>query len=224
MADIVIKVTYIRHKETFMDSQWNNWHFASFSNPTPDVLTWQISPFFVMLSLVLAMIPLCAIMPIREQIRKLNQQRQAIYLGGQIVVSCVLGCSIWAIHLLLMLGVQISTPPVNLTMIFSLFLSCANYFLFLRMSSKAEATKKEKYSWALLNTATICTIQATLIIPLTHQNHFSLSAFSLFISLILITLTGIMMLSIGDHEKDEKIIIINIKSALLCLYCNMLSH
>ncbi len=227
MADIVIKVTYIRHKETFMDSQWNNWHFASFSNPTPDVLTWQISPFFVMLSLVLAMIPLCAIMPIREQIRKLNQQRQAIYLGGQIVVSCVLGCSIWAIHLLLMLGVQISTPPVNLTMIFSLFLSCANYFLFLRMSSKAEATKKEKYSWALLNTATICTIQATLIIPLTHQNHFSLSAFSLFISLILITLTGIMMLSIGDHDKDEKIIIIDIKSALLCLFtaiCLVISY
>lgn len=95
------------------------------------------------------------------------------------------------------------------------------------MSSKAEATKKEKYSWALLNTATICTIRATLIIPLTHQNHFSLSAFSLFISLILITLTGIMMLSIGDHEKDEKIIIINIKSALLCLFtaiCLVISY
>jgi diguanylate cyclase (GGDEF)-like protein len=201
-----------------MDSQWNNWHFASFSSPEPDVLTWQISPFFVILSLILAVIPLCAIMPIREQLRKLTEQSQTLSLAWQIAVACILGGSIWSVHLLLMLGVKLPTPPLNLSMFCTLLVAIANYFLFFHFTAKQDATEKEKYSWISLNTLTLCSIQATLIVPLTSQSHYSITAFSLVFSLILLILTSTMMFNIGKHQNTDDIVIIDTRSALLCIF------
>ena len=49
-----------------MDSQWNNWHFAKFASQEPDAFAWQIAPMFVILALIITIIPLYAVLPIKE--------------------------------------------------------------------------------------------------------------------------------------------------------------
>ena len=73
-----------------MDSQWNNWHFAKFASQEPDAFAWQIAPMFVILALIITIIPLYAVLPIKEQLRKLAlHQNKVVSLSWQIVIGTV---------------------------------------------------------------------------------------------------------------------------------------
>ncbi|MBK9186887.1 MAG: hypothetical protein IPM78_11780, partial [Moraxellaceae bacterium] len=66
----------------------NNWHFAKFASQEPDAFAWQIAPMFVILALIITIIPLYAILPIREQLRKLAlHQNKVVFLSWQIVIG-----------------------------------------------------------------------------------------------------------------------------------------
>lgn len=201
-----------------MDSQWNNWHFAKFASQEPDVFAWQIAPMFVILALIITIIPLYAVLPIKEQLRKLAlHPNKVVFFSWQIIIGSVLAACIWSTHYLLLIGIRLPTPSLTLSMIFSIVVASANYSLFFNYSCLPQLKRQQYYLWLVTNTVTLLCLHATLILPITGSNHFSLNGYPIFIAIIFCIAVSLMMLDLLN-PKDQEQTIFSTKSALLCIF------
>jgi NO-binding membrane sensor protein with MHYT domain len=206
-----------------MDSQWNNWHFAKFASQEPDAFAWQIAPMFVILALIITIIPLYAVLPIKEQLRKLAlHQNKVVFLSWQIVIGSLLALCIWSTHFLLMVGIRLPTPSLTLSMILAIVVASANYSLFFNFACLPQLKRQQYYLWLMTNTITLLCLQATLIIPITGNNHFSLNSYPIFIATIFFIAISLMMLELLNSEDSEQTIF-STKSALLCIFIGIFS-
>lgn len=196
-----------------MDSQLHNWQIAAFSANANNVFIWQISPFFVILSLILATIAFYAIAPIAEQIKHLAT-RPRFFAGWQFVAGCVLGASTWAAHILLMLGLKLPIPNLDYHILSPLLLSCLDYFLLFHIICRASTYKYSKQLWIVFNIFTLAFIHITNILAVIDNNYFEIHIFRLAISLTLLLCASAMTIAIYEERNDH----FPVKPALLSIF------
>ncbi len=188
---------------------------TTFATSTADVFTWQIPLTFVILGLIVATIALYAALPIAEQINKLQKQAQHIYIGWQLVAGCVLGASFWATHILLMLGIKLPTPALNLNIILTLLICFANYFLLFRLIGRDHISLTDKILWTTFNTLTLYGIHIVNILPMIEVYAFEVHAYAVVGSLILLIASSILTFNVFHSPNSD--IINNTKSTLLSI-------
>lgn len=196
-----------------MDSQWQNWQIAAFSSPSINVFNWQISPFFVILSLILATITFYAIAPVAEQIKHIESRSPRFFLGWQFVAGCVVGGSIWAAHILLILGIKLPIPAINYQIISPLLLSCLDYCLLFHVICSSNTQKLRKNLWIAFNIIILVFIHATNILAIIDNNYFEIHVYRLVISLALLLSASLMTIAIFDNSRDH----LPIRPALLSI-------
>lgn len=204
-----------------MDSQWpNNWQIAEFSGPTSSVLIWQIAPLFVILSLLLATLAFYALAPISQQIKPLADKHPRFFIGWQFVAGCVVGASIWAAHILLLLGVNLPMPALDAQIIGPLIVSCLDYFLLFYIICQPQNTPRYRHLWIIFNILGLLCIHVCNLVAIIDHHYFEIHLYRLTLSLGFIVLASVMTVSIQDHDRDHMAIkpaLFSILSAVLII-------
>lgn len=185
---------------------------------TAELFIWQIPLMFVVLGLIVTTIALYAALPISEQIKKLSQQVQPVYIGWQLVAGGVLGASIWSVHILIMLGIKIPTPPLNLNTIATLLACMVNYFLLFKITSKSHIKIIEKISWIVFNSLTLYGIHIINNLPMIQAYYFEVHAYSITIAAVLLLTANYLTFHLFSHHYTTQ----HIQSTLSILFISTL--
>ncbi|PTQ89188.1 EAL domain-containing protein [Agitococcus lubricus] len=184
-----------------MDSPWHNWQIAAFSNPTLDLFVWQISPFFVILSLILASIGFYAITPIAEQMQRMRNPR--LKLGWQLVSGAVLGTTVWSSHILLSLGLKLPIPSPDFNIVWPLLLAVFSYFLLFFLLASHQIHPVKKYAWLMSHTFILLLIQGSFILLLTKNNYVDFHPYRAAIAGLLLAFVSLVSYAIFTHQPKH---------------------
>lgn len=175
------------------------------SNLTPsglEAIAWQISPLFVVLSLILGCISFYLVPSVAEKINQLRNTHQQQSLAWCLGSGTVLGLSIWAINIILMLGIKITSMNISVFLFWSLIWLCITYSLYFYIISNTKISFLKNMTWITLNTLSLLFVNFNMIFSAIGQNYFEANYYKIILSTVIIL--GISFLAIAISQTEKK--------------------
>lgn len=168
-----------------------------------EALAWQISPLFIVLSLVLSGFSFYVMPYIAQKLEGLATSRPKQYLVWSVGASLLIAFNIWVVNLLLLLGIKLI--PFSFSYFFiipfiALFISYFLYFYFLNSQKNITAYN---VLWTLINSASLLFVNFIMILSTVESQYFEVNYYKILLSSVMTLGIGFLVLALLNTKNNH---------------------
>lgn len=188
-----------------------------------EALSWQISPLFVIFSLILCSLSFYLIPYIINKLNIISSEKPRIQIIGYGLASLTTAFNIWVVNLLLSLGIKTFSFKYSLFILFPLLLLSIVYFLFFYIKAKKESNFSYNLLWVLLHSACLFFTNFLMFFSIIDTHYYSISYYKILIGVIISLGASFVIIALNNidynHKNFSKNSLYSIGISLLIIAC-----
>ena len=167
-------------------------------------LSWQISPLFVIFSLMLCSLSIYVIPYIIHKLNTITATTTKLQVIACGIAAFITAFNIWVVNLLLLLGIKLFSFKYNLFLLLPLLMLSIVYFLLFYIKSKKENHVFYHILWVLLHSACLFFANFTMFFSIIDSHYFSISYYKVLVGIIIALGASFLIIALNHLEYHYK--------------------
>ncbi|MBK6756948.1 MAG: EAL domain-containing protein [Moraxellaceae bacterium] len=168
-----------------------------------EALAWQISPLFVVLSLVLSGFSFYVMPYIAQKLEGLATSRPKQHFVWSVGASLLIAFNIWVVNLLLLLGIKLIPFNFNYFFIIPFIALFISYFLYFYFLNSQKNIIVYNVLWTLINSASLLFVNFSMILSTVESQYFEVNYYKILLSSVMTLGIGFLVLALLNTKNNH---------------------
>ena len=168
-----------------------------------EALAWQISPLFVVLSLVLGGFSFYVMPHIAAKLEGLatsHPKQYFVWCGG---AGLLVAFNIWVVNLLLLLGIKLIPFNFSYFLIIPFFILFISYFICFYFSNLQKNVILYHVLWILLNSVSFLFVNFSMILSAVESQYFEVNYYKILLTVVMTLGIGFLVLALINTKDNH---------------------